>query len=142
MFARFSRKQRKGGTGEISNISQMTRDHDGFTLIEILIVIAIIGILAAIAIPQLSIYRTRAYNKASISDLKNAAIAQEAYHGDNTRYSTSITTLSTPPYNLYISPGVIFTVVSADDSAYSMEAYHPSGDVTYTASGPGGTIVP
>lgn len=107
-----------------------------------MIVIAIIGVLAAIAIPQLSIYRTRGYNKAAVSDLKNAAIAQEAYHADNTLYSQSLTTLSSPPYNFYLSQGVVFTIVSADDSAYSMEAYHPSGDVTYTASGPGGTIVP
>jgi hypothetical protein len=53
-----------------------------------------------------------------------------------------LTTLIAPPYNFYLSQGVIFTIVSADDAAYTMEAYHPSGDVTYTASGPGGAIVP
>jgi type IV pilus assembly protein PilA len=140
--ARLHLTGRKGRTGKISDIFKIARANDGFTLIEILIVIAIIGVLAAIAIPQLSIYRTRAYNKAAVSDLKNAAIAQEAYHVDNKQYCNSLTTLSNPPYNLYLSGGVNFTIVSADVAAYSMEAYHPSGDVTYTASGPGGTIVP
>jgi type IV pilus assembly protein PilA len=40
------------------------QDENGFTLIELMIVIAIIGILAAIAIPQFSVYRMRSYNSA------------------------------------------------------------------------------
>jgi len=107
-----------------------------------LIVIAIIGVLAAIAIPQFSIYRTRSYNKAAVSDLKNAAIAQEAYYVENRRYSNSLTPLMNSPFNLYLSPGVDFPTVSADETGYTMVAYHPSGDVTYTASGPGGAIFP
>jgi len=54
----------------------------GFTLIELLIVVAIIGILAAIAIPQFSAYRQRAYNSASLSDLRNAKTAQESLYAD------------------------------------------------------------
>jgi type IV pilus assembly protein PilA len=62
------------------------RDEKGFTLIELMIVIAIIGILAAIAIPQFSAYRNRAHNAAALSDLKNAITAQEAYFVDTQHY--------------------------------------------------------
>jgi type IV pilus assembly protein PilA len=58
----------------------------GFTLIELMIVIAIIGILAAIAIPQFASYRRKSYNSAAISDLKNMKTSLEAYYADNQFY--------------------------------------------------------
>jgi type IV pilus assembly protein PilA len=58
----------------------------GFTLIELLIVVAIIGILAAIAIPQFASYRQKAYNSAAQSDLKNMKTGMEAYNADNQEY--------------------------------------------------------
>ena len=58
----------------------------GFTLIELLIVVAIIGILAAVAIPQFSAYRARGYNTAALSDLKNIKTAVEAFFTDYSAY--------------------------------------------------------
>ena len=65
---------------------QKMRSKKGFTLIELLIVVAIIGILAAIAIPQFAAYRARGYNSAATSDLKNIKTNLEAYFTDNQKY--------------------------------------------------------
>jgi type IV pilus assembly protein PilA len=54
----------------------------GFTLIELMIVIAIIGILAAIAIPQFAQYRKRGYVATTNSEVKNAHTAATAYCSD------------------------------------------------------------
>ena len=58
------------------------RGQKGFTLVELMIVVAFIGILAAIAIPQFSKYRARAQNSASLSDARNMRTDMEGYNAE------------------------------------------------------------
>jgi type IV pilus assembly protein PilA len=71
------------------------RNRQGFTLIELLIVVAIIGILAAVAIPQFSAYRQKGFNSAAVSDLKNAKTSEESLFADNQTYGWSEPSLAT-----------------------------------------------
>ena len=64
----------------------MNRTRKGFTLIELLIVVVIIGILAAIAIPKFANTKTKAYQTAMKSDLRNLVTAEEAFFSDSGRY--------------------------------------------------------
>ena len=116
------------------------KDQKGFTLIELMIVIAIIGILAAIAIPQFSAYRKRSYNSAAQSDLKNATTAQEAYFVDEQTYTGVVNNLAGASYGLYTSQNVTISILNADTDSYTMQSYHSSGDKTWTIAGPGGSI--
>jgi len=58
----------------------------GFTLVELMIVVAIIGILAAIAVPQFSNFRVKAFNSAASSDIKNLKTALESYYSEHYFY--------------------------------------------------------
>jgi type IV pilus assembly protein PilA len=98
----------------------MSRKRTGFTLIELLIVVVIIGILAAIAIPKFQNTKGKANAAALRSDLRNLAVAQEAYFFTSASYASDTALL-----NFRGSPGVIVTLSTPSPGGWVATATHP-----------------
>ncbi len=112
---------------------------NGFTLIELMIVVAIIGILASIAIPQFSKFRIKAFNAAAHTDVKNGHTAIEASYQANFEYPARPATVSTTSIVLgsevwvTVSKGVTIGH-QGTTSSYVLAAKHFAGDKIYKAT--------
>ena len=69
-------------------------DDEGFTLIELMVVVLIIAILLAIAIPTFLGARSRAQNRAAESQLRNALTAEKTVYTDNQQYTATTATMA------------------------------------------------
>jgi len=92
--------------------------------------VAVLGILGAIAIPQFSAYRMKAYNSAAMSDLKTVKTSIEAYAtGHSNSYPESLA-----PVTVTISPGVSVQYEKRNNSSYAITSIHKDGDRIYLAT--------
>ncbi len=118
-----------------------TKSQKGFTLIELMIVVAIVGILASIAIPQFKSFRLQAFNSAAASDLKNFSIFV-GFFGANYPDPTSATaptnitlTNGLETKSLTLSNGVTIIMIAASTvSKRCMFSKHINGDTIMYAN--------
>ncbi len=103
----------------------MLNNERGFTLIELIIVVILIGILATIAIPKFRGSKENAYVGTMKSDLRSLAMKQEAYLFQNGVYTTDLAALGAN-----MSAGVTLTVVEASPAGWSASASHSSSGRT------------
>jgi type IV pilus assembly protein PilA len=95
----------------------------GFTLVEILIVVVVISILAALAIPRYQRSRAQSYSATIRSDLRKIVVAEEEFFTNHNRYA------SPPPFgtdtlDMLFSPGVI-PEIEGNDFGWRARATHP-----------------
>jgi type IV pilus assembly protein PilA len=114
----------------------------GFTLIEMLVVTAIIAILSAIGVPMFLNQREKGYDSAAKSDLRQLAHAEDSYLVSNTGYAT-IASIEASGMPVTVSNGVMVTVVRyVGLTAYCLSSRHSGSTETWYYDSQAGGIQP
>lgn len=99
----------------------------GFSLLELLVTLVIIGIISSIAIPQYSEYKQRAFDTQAEADLRNVAIAEEVYFIDAEHYlSCQNEECEDLPGIKKLTNGVDLLII-ANDFSFTGTATHNAG---------------
>jgi type IV pilus assembly protein PilA len=101
----------------IHSLKSRRDEEEGFTLIELMVVVLIIAILIAIAIPTFLGARQRAQDRAAQSDLRNALTAEKTYYTDGESFTADTTSLTniepSLQWNVSVDKGPMVTVDAA-----------------------------
>lgn len=99
--------------------------NSGMTLLELLVVIAVIGILAAISMQEFNNHRRRAIDSSMRGELRNAAMAMESYYAENLEYPNSLTSILLVGYRN--TANVTLTINVSSPSIYTLTAARTAG---------------
>jgi type IV pilus assembly protein PilA len=106
-------------------LSKTANSESGFTLLELIVVVAVLGILVAIAVQQFQLHRARAIDASMRADLKNAALAMESYYGEFLVYPTTEAAILLVGYRK--TSGVTLAISVPTPSTFTLTASRPSG---------------
>ncbi len=126
----------------MGQIAKVRKSEGGFTLIELIIVVSIVGVLSAIAIAQFTLYRKNSYDALAQNDLANLRIGEEALYASTQEYAACADAAcvgAIPGFTISDSVTLSATAVSGNDPSFSIVAQSLAGSgkiFSFASNGP------